>query len=86
MRPQLSGKRFAATMVAVAALAAPLAITTSCTPIPGASGCYLFPDNNVWHADVSKLPVNSHSAAWMASSGGTTSLRIHPDFAIQATL
>jgi hypothetical protein len=80
MRPQLSGKRFAATMVAVAALAAPLAITTSCTPIPGASGCYLFPDNNVWHADVSKLPVNSHSAAWMASSGGTTSLRIHPDF------
>ena len=54
--------------------------TTACTPVPGAAGCYLFPDNNVWHADISKLPVNAHSAAWMASTGADGGLRIHPDF------
>ncbi len=80
MRPPLIKNRFAASVMAVAALAAPMAITTACTPVPGASGCYLFPDNNVWHADISKLPVNSHSAAWMVSSGAGSGLRIHPDF------
>ena len=30
--------------------------------------CQLFPSTNVWHADISKLPVNAHSAAWLASS------------------
>jgi hypothetical protein len=74
----MKSRRLAVTLVAVVAIAAPL--TAACTPVPGASGCYLLPDNNVWHADVSKLPVNAHSAAWMASSGGTSALHIHPDF------
>ena len=43
------------------------------------AACTLLPANNVWHADVSKLPVNSHSAAWVASSGGATT-KLHPDF------
>ena len=46
---------------------------------PGAPNCRLFPGNNVWHADVSKLAVNRHSAAWLRSmSAGSTDL--HPDF------
>src|SRR5438093_1078106 len=50
----------------------------SATP-PGAPNCRVFPANNVWHADISKLPVNKHSAAWLRSmSAGTTNL--HPDF------
>ena len=49
------------------------------TPVPGAPGCPTFPANNVWHADVSKLPVHTRSAAWMSSSGGATR-RLHPDF------
>ncbi len=74
----MKSRRLAATLVAVMAVAAP--VTAACTPVPGAPNCYLLPDNNVWHADISKLPVNAHSAAWMASSGATTGLHIHPDF------
>lgn len=38
----------------------------------------MFPANNYWNADVSTLPVSSHSAAWLAhmSPGGF----LHPDF------
>ena len=48
-------------------------------PPPGAPNCPVFPRNNVWHADVSKLPVNKRSAAWLASMHAGTSF-LHPDF------
>jgi hypothetical protein len=80
MTPRLINNRRAVTLFAAAALAVPMAVTTACTPVTGAAGCYLFPDTNVWHADVSKLPVSSHSAAWLAASGASSGLRIHPDF------
>ena len=49
------------------------------TRVPGAANCPLFPADNVWNTDVSKLPVNAHSAAWLASmDAGSTDL--HPDF------
>ncbi len=72
----------------VVAVGAPLA---ACVPAPaakapattralaGAPKCYVLPANSVWHADVSKLPVNAHSAAWLASSNAG-SVRLHPDF------
>jgi len=49
------------------------------TSVPGAPGCPLFPADNVWNTDISKLPVNRHSKAWLASmdSAGTY---LHPDF------
>ncbi len=69
-------------LAASIAVAAPLTACTglsAATGIPGAPACTLLPADNVWHADVSKLPVNARSAAWMASaSAGTT--RLHPDF------
>jgi hypothetical protein len=40
--------------------------------------CTIFPADNVWHADVSKLPVHRDSAAWVASIG--SSAHAHPDF------
>jgi hypothetical protein len=40
--------------------------------------CAIFPANNVWHADVSKLPVHASSSAWVASIG--TTKPGHPDF------
>jgi hypothetical protein len=43
-----------------------------------ATGCSVFPANNVWHADVSRLPVHASSAAWVASIG--TTKPGHPDF------
>jgi hypothetical protein len=39
----------------------------------------MFPADNVWNTDISKLPVDSHSAAWLRSmDAGSTYL--HPDF------
>lgn len=48
--------------------------------VAGASiaGCPLFPASDPWRQDVSRLPVSSHSAAWVASVGASTHL--HPDF------
>ncbi|HET7488619.1 MAG TPA: hypothetical protein VFJ85_11870 [Acidimicrobiales bacterium] len=46
--------------------------------VPGSS-CPVFPADNVWHADVSSLPVHPSGAAWLASMGGPA-VRIHPDF------
>jgi hypothetical protein len=49
------------------------------TTVPGAANCTLFPPNNVWNTDISKLPVDKHSAAWLRSmNSGSTNL--HPDF------
>ena len=46
--------------------------------IPGTT-CTAFPADNIWNTDISSLPVNSHSAAWLASmNAGSTNL--HPDF------
>src|SRR5581483_7483605 len=40
--------------------------------------CTVFPANNVWHANISKLPVNKHNAQWMKTIG--RSVNLHPDF------
>jgi hypothetical protein len=52
----------------------------SATPRPtaGAAGCRIFPADNVWHADVSRLPVHRNSAAYVASIGSTRG--VHADF------
>lgn len=47
--------------------------------MPGAPKCQMFPADNVWNTDISKLPVNKHSATWMAHMGSSTTL-LHPDF------
>jgi hypothetical protein len=50
------------------------------TPLPGTgTSCPLFPADNVWHADVSGLPVHARSADWINSMGGPER-RLHPDF------
>jgi hypothetical protein len=48
------------------------------TSPPGAS-CPVFPADNVWNTDISQLPVNANSNAWLGSmNAGSTNL--HPDF------
>jgi hypothetical protein len=49
------------------------------TTVPGAPNCPMFPASNVWNTDISQLPVDAHSAAWMRSMG-SASLDLHPDF------
>lgn len=44
----------------------------------GGSDCEGFPADNVWRADVSKLPVHKSSAAFVASIGSAVGM--HPDF------
>ncbi len=67
---------------AVAALtgggAATAAVTAKVSTVPGTS-CPRFPADNVWNADISTLPANKHSQAWIANMGGATR-RLHPDF------
>ncbi|MDT4994914.1 MAG: hypothetical protein QOH97_4806 [Actinoplanes sp.] len=42
------------------------------------AGCAVFPNDNVWHADISRLPVHPRSAAYVAGMGRAGNL--HPDF------
>jgi hypothetical protein len=50
--------------------------------VPGAANCPVFPANNVWNTNISRLPVSKYSAAWMRSmdAGPGSSLDLHPDF------
>jgi hypothetical protein len=62
------------------ALAGSTSVTVTAPPnkIAGTS-CQAFPADNVWHADISKLPVNKHNSAWKRHMfAGST--RLHPDF------
>jgi len=49
------------------------------TPLPGAPNCPMFPADNIWNTDISNLPVDVHSAAWLASMDASTT-DLHPDF------
>ena len=63
-------------VLAVALLAIPA--TAGADTLPGTGGCQMLPADNVWHANVSKLPVDPNSARYIASIGATAPL--HPDF------
>jgi hypothetical protein len=47
--------------------------------VPGASNCPMFPANNVWNTPITHLPVDAHSATWLASMDAS-STNLHPDF------
>jgi hypothetical protein len=64
---------------AQAAPAAPGSAAVGGTTVRGAAGCPMFPADNVWNTDISKLPVNPLSAAWMKSMDSATTY-LHPDF------
>jgi hypothetical protein len=49
------------------------------TTVPGAPNCPMFPANNVWNTNISKLPVDRYSAQWLASMDSSTTY-LHPDF------
>ncbi len=54
------------------------AAVPACLPTPPSLPCTLFPPDNVWHADVSALPLDPRSDAWVDSIGRAEPL--HPDF------
>jgi hypothetical protein len=55
------------------------AARTAGTSVPGADNCPMFPADNVWNTNISRLPVSSNSAAWLASMD-SASTDLHPDF------
>jgi hypothetical protein len=67
-------------LAAVAALTLALAAAPAATAAPSlaASGCPLFPADNVWHSDISRLPVHPRSRAYLATMG--TGAGLHADF------
>jgi len=56
----------------------PHSANASARPLPGTS-CTAFPADDIWHADVSSLPVSPRSAIWLAHMQGSTR-KLHPDF------
>ncbi len=58
-----------------------LVVVAACqvdTPLPGATSCPVTPANSYWHANVTGLPVSSHSADYIATSGKDSPM--HADF------
>jgi hypothetical protein len=48
------------------------------TASPSVGGCHIFPANNWWNRDISALPVDRRSAAWLSHM--STGRDLHPDF------
>ncbi len=66
-------------VLAVAAvLTLAVAAPAAGAPSLASSGCPLFPADNVWHADVSRLPVHPRSGAYLEAMGAGAG--IHADF------
>jgi len=45
-------------------------------------GCQVFPSNNIWNTDISKLPVHRRSSVWLKSMKASIS-KLHPAFGRQ---
>lgn len=57
------------------------AVTTAAPKAPpaaSAASCSIFPSNDIWHANIAKLPVAGTSAGYVAAIGASSHL--HPDF------
>ena len=75
-QPPASG---GAAAVAAPAAIQPAALVSEETTVPGAPNCPMFPADNIWNTDISKLPVDPRSAAWLRSMDSATTY-LHPDF------
>ena len=47
-------------------------VASAGTPLPGAPNCPIFPADNVWNTPVANLPVDPHSAQWLAAMDAST--------------
>ena len=64
---------------AAVATRAPATVTrVAGTTLPGTT-CPGFPSDNVWNTSITNLPVNAHSAQWLASMN-SSSTYLHPDY------
>lgn len=68
----------AATLLATIPVALVVGPADSATRTLPHTSCPVFPANNWWHADVSKLPVHARSTQWLSHM--SPGRRLHPDF------
>ena len=62
--------------VLAAVVSALVATTAACQArLPEAPECPVLPDDSIWHADVSKLPVDPRSSAYVAAIGAAAPLK-----------
>jgi hypothetical protein len=54
------------------------AAATAPQKVVAGTSCTVFPSDNYWHADVSTLPVDRRSKAWLSHM--STGVDLHPDF------
>src|SRR2546423_7253288 len=59
--------------------AAVLGIVPAAAAPPPSSTCLVFPSNNIWNTDISKLPVHARSTQWLASMAASTT-KLDADF------
>ncbi len=76
--PGARGRRGCALLSVLAVVAGALLPAASALPVPG-TGCEVFPSDNVWRLDVSKLPVHPRSDTWKRAMHARHT-RLHPDF------
>jgi len=67
-----------AASAAVASVVVGLPVSAGASPLPDAPDCPMLPADNVWHADISQLPVHPRSAQYVTSMGLGTA--VHADF------
>jgi hypothetical protein len=67
----------AVTAAAYAGISAGATTAPAKRPVAGTT-CSTFPSDNWWHADISKLPVDSRSRRWLSHM--STGVDLHPDF------
>ena len=67
-----------AATLALLAVAPPHTTVARAALVPGTT-CTLLPQDNVWHADISALPLDPKSSVYMATALGPA-LKLHPDF------
>src|SRR5256886_1823632 len=71
-------RRLFAVLVAIALLV-PQTVVGQASAMPEAPNCPIYADDDVWHSNISQMPVHPMSEAWIANMGGASRL-IHPDF------
>jgi hypothetical protein len=79
-------RRLRVLIVGAVLLAAGAAVAVAAASYPygsGTGGCKVFPANNAWHENISKLAVSPLSSAYIASIGAAGYL--HPDFGSNLT-
>ena len=57
----------------------PVAAKPAVASAPPGVPCGIFPSDNIWNTDIASLPVDIHSAEWLASMDSSSTF-LHPDF------